>query len=62
MVSQDTSSEELAAVDATQSSQVIFALLASLLIFNSTIHNAWLALLGIFTVIGGLITFSRLKS
>jgi drug/metabolite transporter (DMT)-like permease len=56
--SQANSSEELAAVDATQSSEVIFALLASLLIFNSTIHNAWLALLGIFTIIGGLITFS----
>lgn len=58
---QASSSEELAAVDSTQSSEVIFALIASLLIFNSPIEHLWLALLGILCVVGGLITFSRTK-
>lgn len=47
---------ELAAVDATQSSEVIFAMIGEILILNSPLPNG-IALAGIFLVFSGLALF-----
>jgi len=46
----------LAAVDATQSSEVIFAMIGEILILNSSLPNS-IALAGIFLVFTGLALF-----
>lgn len=51
---------ELAAVDATQSSEVIFAMTGEILILSSPLPNT-MALVGIFMVFSGLALFIRFK-
>ncbi len=55
-----TKASELAAVDATQSSEVIFAMLGEILILNSPLPNG-IALTGIFLVFSGLALFIRFQ-
>jgi hypothetical protein len=51
---------ELAAVDATQSSEVIFALLGGILILGAPLPSAW-ALAGVVIVFAGLALFVRFQ-
>ena len=51
---------ELAAVDATQSSEVIFAMIGEILILNSPLPNN-IAIAGIFLVFAGLALFIRFQ-
>ena len=55
-----TKASELAAVDATQSSEVIFAMIGEILILNSPLPNS-IALAGIFLVFTGLALFIRFQ-
>jgi drug/metabolite transporter (DMT)-like permease len=58
--SRATRASELAAVDATQSSEVIFAILGEIIFLNSPLPNA-IAWAGIVLVFTGLILFIRFK-
>lgn len=58
--SKSTKASELAAVDATQSSEVIFAMAGEILILNAPLPNS-IALAGIFLVFAGLVLFIRFQ-
>jgi drug/metabolite transporter (DMT)-like permease len=58
---QSRSASELAAVDATQSSEVVFAMLGEILLLGSPLPNG-IALAGVLLVVAGLVLFIRYQT